>query len=66
MYFFLISSNYMKTGVTFNLLIRQKKSSMEKMRLMIEKVIMSDTHVSDGQMYSFLQLFYITEKNSLN
>ena len=39
---------------------------MEKMRLMIEKVIMSDTHVSDGQMYSFLQLFYITEKNSLN
>ena len=39
---------------------------MEKMRLMLEKVIMSDTHVADGQMYSFLQLFYITEKNSLN
>ena len=32
---------------------------MEKiMRLMLEEVIMSDRHVSDGQMYSFLQLFF--------
>ena len=45
-YFFLISSNYMNTEVTFNLLMR-KNSSMEKLRrLMVEKVIMSD-----GQMY---------------
>ena len=30
MYFLLISSNYMNTDVTFNLLMRQKKSSMER------------------------------------
>ena len=57
----------MNTGETFNLLMRQKKSSMEKiMRLMLEEVIMSDRHMSDGQMYSFLQLFFNTEKISLN
>ena len=46
----------MNTVVTFNLLIRQKKSSMEKIiRLMLEEVTMSDRHMSDGQMlYSFL------------
>ena len=61
MYFFLILSNYMNTGVTFNLLMRQK-SSMEKiMRQMLEEVIMSD-----GQIYSFLELFFNTEKLSLN
>ena len=39
-----------------------KKSSMEKiMRQMLEEVI-----VSDGQIYSFLQLFFNTEKLSLN
>ena len=44
-----------------------KKSSMEKaMRLILEGVIMSDRHMSDGQMYSFLQLFFNTEKVSLN
>ena len=43
MQFFLISSNYMNTGVTFNFLMRQKKSYVEKiMRLMLEEVIMSD------------------------
>ena len=36
------------------------------MRLMLEGVIMWDRHVSDGQMYSFLQLFFNTEKISLN
>ena len=67
MYFFFDSSNYMNTGVTFNLLLRQKKASMEKlMRLMIEEVIMSDRHMSDGQLYSFLQRFFNTEKISLN
>ena len=51
----------MNTGVTFNLLMRQK-SSMEKiMRQMLEEVIMSD-----GQIYSFLQLFFNTEKLKLN
>ena len=56
-YFFLISSNYMNTEVTFNLLMR-KNSSMEKLRrLMVEKVIMSD-----GQMYSLLQLFSTMRK----
>ena len=40
---------------------------MEKiMRLMLEEVIMSDRHMSDGQMYSFLQLFFNTEKIRLN
>ena len=40
---------------------------MEKiMSLMLEEVIMSDRHMSDGQMYSFLQLFFNAEKISLN
>ena len=40
---------------------------MEKiMRLMLEKVFLSDRQMSDGQMYSFLQPFFKTEKNSLN
>ena len=58
MYFFLISSYYRNAGVTFDLLMR-KKSMGKIMGLMLEEVIMSD-----GQMYSFLQLFN-TEKNSL-
>ena len=67
MYFFFDSSNYMNTRVTFNLLLRPKKASMEKlMRLMIEEVIMSDRHMSDGELYSFLQRFFNTEKISLN
>ena len=36
------------------------------MRLMLEKVIMSDRHMSDGQVYSFLQLFFNTKNISLN
>ena len=53
MYFSFISSNYVNTWVNFNLLMRQKKSSMEKiMRLMLEEIIMSD-----GQMYAFSQVF---------
>ena len=32
---------------------------------MLEEVIMSDGHISDGQMYSFLQLSFNTEKISL-
>ena len=39
---------------------KTKKSSVEKMRLMLEKVIMSDL-----QLYSFFQLFFNTEKISL-
>ena len=35
-----------------------KKSSTEKlMRLILEKVIMLDRHMSDRKIYSFLQLF---------
>ena len=33
---------------------------------MLEEVIMSDGHISDGQLYSFLQLFVNTVKTSLN
>ena len=36
------------------------------MRLMLEKVIMSDRHMSDGQVHSFLQLFFNTKNISLN
>ena len=40
---------------------------MEKiMRVILEEVIMLDRHMSDGQMSSFLQLFFNTEKISLN
>ena len=46
---FLISSNYMNTGVTINLLTRQKKYFMEKiMRLILDEVIMSYRHMSEG------------------
>ena len=44
-----------------------KKSYMEKiMRMMLEEVIMSGIHMSDGQMYPLSQLFFNTEKISLN
>ena len=36
------------------------------MRLMLEEVIMSDRHMWDGQICSFLQLFFNAEKISLN
>ena len=36
------------------------------MRLILEEVIFSDRHVSDGRLYSFFQLFFNTEKTSLN
>ena len=56
----------MNTWVTFNLLMRQKKSSMKKIiRLMLDEVIMLDRHMSHGQLYSFLQPFFNTEKINL-
>ena len=40
---------------------------MEKiMGLMLEEVIMSDRRKSDGQTFSFLQLFFNTENIRLN
>ena len=52
----------MNTWVIFNLLMRQKKSSMEKiLRLIINEVIMLD-----GQCHSFLQLFFNNERIKLN
>ena len=36
------------------------------MTLILEEVIMSDRQMSDGQLYSFLQLFFDTEKISFN
>ena len=45
----------------------ETKESMENiMSLILEEVIMSDRHLSDGQLFSFLQLFFNTEKLSLN
>ena len=36
---------------------------MEKIiGLMLEEVTLSDRHMPDGQMYSFLKLFFNTEK----
>ena len=32
------------------------------MRLILQEIIMSDRHTSDGQLYLFLQLFFNTEK----
>ena len=46
--------------------MRQKKSMENIMRLILEEVIMSDRHMLEGQLYSFLQLFLNTEKISLN
>ena len=46
---------------------KAKKFSMEKiMRLILDEVIMSDRYMSYGQMFSFLQLFFNTEKARLN
>ena len=43
---FLILLDYMNTGVTSNLLMRQKKFSIEKViRLIFDEVIMSDRHM---------------------
>ena len=40
---------------------------MEKvMRLILEEVVMLARHMSDGHLYSFLQLFFNTEKDSLH
>ena len=36
------------------------------MRLILDEVILLDRHLSDGQMYAFLQLFLNTEKIRLN
>ena len=53
----------MNTGVTFNLLMRQKKSFMEKiMKLILDEVIMSNRHMSNGQMYSFFKFFSALKK----
>ena len=63
---FLITSNYMNTGATFNLFVRQKKYFMKKiMKLTLDEVNMSDRHDSDGQT-SFWQLFSNAEKIRLN
>ena len=63
---FLITSNYMNTGATFNLFMRQKKYFMKKiMKLILDEVIMSDRHNSDGQI-SFWQLLSNTEEIRLN
>ena len=43
-----------------------KKSSMKNIvTLMLEEVIMLDIHMSDGQIYSFLQLVFNTKKIGL-
>ena len=40
---------------------------MEKViRLILEEVVMSARHMLDEQLYSFLQVFFNTEKDSLH
>ena len=57
----------MNSGVTFNILYETEKSYTEKiMRLILDEIIMSDRHLVDGQMCSFLELFFNAEKNRLN
>ena len=36
------------------------------MRLILDQVFMSDRHMSDGQMYLFLQMFSTLKKNRLD
>ena len=38
----------------------------EMMRLILDEVIMSERHMSDGKMYLFLQYFFNIEKIRLN
>ena len=52
----------MNTGVTFNLLMRQSKCNEKDNILILEEAIMSDRHMSDGQISSFLQLFFNTKE----
>ena len=61
----------MKTGIYMNMKTQfsyeTKKSSMSKiMRLILDQVFMSDRHMSDGQMYLFLQVFSTLKKNRLD
>ena len=42
--------------------MRQKKSMENIVRLNLEEVIMWDTHMSDGQLSLFLQLFLKLKK----
>ena len=61
----------MKTGIYMNMKTQfsyeTKKSSMSKiMRLILDQVFMSDRHMSDGQMYLFLQMFSTLKKNRLD
>ena len=61
----------MKTGIYMNMKTQfsyeTKKSSMSKiMRLILDQVFMSDRHMSDGQMYLFLQMFSTLKKDRLD
>ena len=58
--FFFISSNFQSSYET-------KKIFMKKIiGLILDKVIMSNRHLLHEQIYSFLQLFFNTEKIRLN
>ena len=46
--------------------MRQKKSMKNIMKLILEEIIMPVRHMWNGQLYSFLQLFFKTEKITLN
>ena len=61
----------MKTGIYMNIKTQfsyeTKKSSMSKiMKLILDQVFMSDRHMSDGQMYLFLEIFSTRKKNRLD
>ena len=56
----------MNTGVTFSLVMRQNKSFMEKiMVLILDEVIMLERHITDEQIYSFIYSYIhsVTDKS---
>ena len=66
MYFFSYFIKLHEYWGNFQSSYETKKSTVEKIMRLLEEVIMSDRQMSDGQMYSFLQLSFNTEKNSLS
>ena len=60
---YFIKLYFIKLYGNFQYFYETKKSFMKKvMSLILEEAIMSDRHMSVGQIYSFLQLFFNTGK----
>ena len=66
MYFFSFFIKLLKYWGKFKSSYETNKSVGNVMRLILEEVIMSDRHMSDGQLELFFQFFFNTERISLN